>query len=806
MAQETLTELIAKISVDAAELKKGLSTAEKDVEHAGSNIKKQVEGIKKAVSGISTAWAGVGAVIVGSMGMAVKSAMDAVESENLFTVSLGENADAAREWSNQLGKSLGLNSFALRKNVGTLFTMISSMGVAKSSALDMSKGVVELANDMASFYNLPTEEAFAKLRAGLTGETEPLKRLGILVDEATIKTTALAHGIIQQGQELTQQQKVQARYLAIMEQTTAAQGDLARTIDSPTNKMRVLGSTIEEVKIVLGEHLLPAVGSVLNIFAGVVRAIGNWVAANPQLVKAIMAGTVAIGGLIAVLFAAKAAVLLLGSTTNLMFGGILLAVGLLVTGAVLLAQNWDKVSAFFAEAWSKMKIAALTAVKFILDALDRFVGFIPGLGDKIRDARKSIQQLIDKDKIAKDIKETQKNLEALTKTIKDEFSKQAAEIQSSYDQQRQAAQSARDAAIEAINKEYGIGEAAKDVSETRIEAAKRATEEAKESYKREQEAAKTRYDAEMAEVRNLYDAKLETLNLETDATVKALQDQIDAIDDQTKSEELAIMRAEEAKKLTELKAAYDSAQTAEDRAKAKAEWERFTAEIARKELLRSRDEEKTALRQQIAEARERADEKRKQIKAEEDAALASLKTKFDAEIANLTMLSERADSDLTATLARIENERLAKIKAENEKLTAEINRLDTAEKEEVQFYADQLKRANEQVDSINLIYDGLKKRYEIDIVTREITVKEGEGTRPPHRMHIPEFAQGGIVPGPIGLPQLAVVHGGEAVLPNDGLGMGITINIDSFTANSERDVDNLAEKIVRLIRARTGAK
>lgn len=107
--------------------------------------------------------------------------------------------------------------------------MTKSMGIAGDTAYDLSTSLVLLAQDMASFYNMDTEEAFVKLRAGITGETEPLKALGILVDENTVSQYAYQNGLAETGEELTQQQKVLARYYAILDQTSTAQGDLART-------------------------------------------------------------------------------------------------------------------------------------------------------------------------------------------------------------------------------------------------------------------------------------------------------------------------------------------------------------------------------------------------------------------------------------------------------------------------------------------------------------------------------------------------------------------------------------------------
>lgn len=223
--------------------------------------------------------AGVTVPIIGIGGAAIKMAMEAVESENLFEVSFEGMADSARKWSEELNERLGLNQYELRRTSATLFTMFDSMGLGEKAAFSMSTGITELAADMASFYNLPTEDAFEKLRAGIVGESEPLKRLGILVDETTVKQTAMTHGLIDQGEKMTQQQKVLARFIAITEQTGKAQGDLARTMDSPVNQLRIMKDQVKENAINLGMALLPAFTSILSIVRDLtprVEALVDW--------------------------------------------------------------------------------------------------------------------------------------------------------------------------------------------------------------------------------------------------------------------------------------------------------------------------------------------------------------------------------------------------------------------------------------------------------------------------------------------------------------------------------------------------
>ena len=238
-------------------------------------------------------------------GAAIKLGMDAVESENLFSVSMGKMADSARKWSEDLRKNLGLNSYEVRKNVGTFNVMLTSMGLTEKAAFDMSKGLTQLAYDMASFYNLNPEEAFTKLQSGISGESEPLKRLGILVNETTTKNYALTHGMLKQGKQLSETGKVAARYGTIMEATSKAQGDMARTLDSPANKMRVLQSRIQQMAIDLGTALLPAFQSLMTAFQPLIQMISNVAAwfnkLSPEtqiLAGYLIAITVAIGPLI----------------------------------------------------------------------------------------------------------------------------------------------------------------------------------------------------------------------------------------------------------------------------------------------------------------------------------------------------------------------------------------------------------------------------------------------------------------------------------------------------------------------------
>ena len=218
-------------------------------------------------------WAVLGIAAIATA--SIKMAADVIESENLYKESMGRMADATREWSKEMSKALYLNEFEVRKYVGTFNVMLLSMGIGEEQAAEMSRTMTQLTYDMASFYNLKTEEAFGKLQSGIVGMSRPLQALGILVKESTIEAYALRTGLIKEGQEMTELQKVLARYGTIMEATTKSQGDMLRTINESANVFRGLWSQVKLVAISFGDALLPAVTEVA-------KQMRDWLSANQQ--------------------------------------------------------------------------------------------------------------------------------------------------------------------------------------------------------------------------------------------------------------------------------------------------------------------------------------------------------------------------------------------------------------------------------------------------------------------------------------------------------------------------------------------
>jgi hypothetical protein len=263
------------IGADIKNLEKGLKEAEAATKKTADSIKSKLtktgESMAKVGKGLTV---GLTLPILGVGTAITKMAMDAEESENLFEVSMGNMAEAGRAWSEDLREQLGLNEYETRKMLATFNVMLDSMGLGTQEAYDMSAGLSQLAYDMASFYNLDPADAFQKLQAGISGEAEPLKRLGILINETTIQAVAYEHGIAAVGDQLTETQKVQARYLAIMEQTNKVHGDAERTQFSATNQLRRLKEELKQAGIEFGQVLIP----VLQEGIKVLRSITGWLA------------------------------------------------------------------------------------------------------------------------------------------------------------------------------------------------------------------------------------------------------------------------------------------------------------------------------------------------------------------------------------------------------------------------------------------------------------------------------------------------------------------------------------------------
>jgi len=322
-----------------------------------SRLGRAVDAFGQGAAKIGSAMTKIGAAITAGSGLSLKLAMDAEESENLFEESFGRMADAARAWSEAFSKSVGLNAYEVRRMSGTLYVMLDSMGLGEQKAYDMATAMTRLAYDMASFYNLSPDEAYEKLQAGITGEAEPLKRLGIILLDTQLKQQALKMGLDGNTQAMDEATKVAVRFAAIMDQTAKAQGDLARTMDSPTNRLRMMKSQLTEMGIEIGRTLIPAFTSLLTRVQSMIPAIERFAANHGDLIVNVSLLGAAFVALGPALMAIQPAIGILGAiggaltTIGGLLGGWPVMIGAVVAGGIALLSNWDKIKEWATNHW-----------------------------------------------------------------------------------------------------------------------------------------------------------------------------------------------------------------------------------------------------------------------------------------------------------------------------------------------------------------------------------------------------------------------------------------------------------------------
>lgn len=195
------------------------------------------------------------------------------ETVNLFTASMGQYAKEAYDFAKKASDVMGIDLSEWMQNQGVFNTIITGFGVAGDKAAFMSKNLTQLGYDLASFYNTDVASAMQKVQAGISGELEPLRRLGYDLSVAKLQEEATALGITKKVSAMDQAEKSMLRYHAIMTQVTVAQGDMARTLEAPANQLRVLKSQVNLAAREIGNLFIPALNAILPYAIAAMKAI-----------------------------------------------------------------------------------------------------------------------------------------------------------------------------------------------------------------------------------------------------------------------------------------------------------------------------------------------------------------------------------------------------------------------------------------------------------------------------------------------------------------------------------------------------
>ncbi|AYN55887.1 tape measure protein [Microbacterium phage Coltrane] len=327
------------------EIAKGLGDAgiDKDAEEAGKKAgNKFSTGMKAAITLAS------GAIVGGVtklFGDAIANASDLNEAGTAVQAVFGDATTGINKWAETAATGFGQSQLQALNAAKGFGVFGQAAGLTNEENAKFSQGLTELASDFASFHNVSPEEAIEAIGAGLRGEAEPLRKFGVLMDDASLKAKAMELGIYDGNGTLTQQQKILAANALITEQAGAAQGDFARTSDGLANQQRILDASLTDLSATVGQAFLPVMQGIIAIAQPIVQFFQD----NPSLVIAL---AVALGVLTAAIIAANIAMWAMAANPIvLLIMAIVVAVGLLIAAIVWLVLEWDNVVKWATEVW-----------------------------------------------------------------------------------------------------------------------------------------------------------------------------------------------------------------------------------------------------------------------------------------------------------------------------------------------------------------------------------------------------------------------------------------------------------------------
>lgn len=266
-------QAVNKATADLNKMERQLGQNAQTIKDYGNNqiiaaknseeLKLAQEKLKDAFKVVAAAAAVGGAAVLAFTKKGIDLASDLQEVQNVVDTTFGSKSSVIDDWSKKAAQSFGMSELSAKQFNGTLGAMLKSMGLTSEEVLNMSTAMVGLSGDMASFYNLDIQEAFEKIRSGISGETEPLKQLGINMSVANLQAFSLSQGIKKSYDKMSQSEQVMLRYNYLMKATADAQGDFAKTSDSYANQQRILKLELDNLAASLGQKLLPQLNALM---------------------------------------------------------------------------------------------------------------------------------------------------------------------------------------------------------------------------------------------------------------------------------------------------------------------------------------------------------------------------------------------------------------------------------------------------------------------------------------------------------------------------------------------------------------
>jgi hypothetical protein len=334
--------ILVQIAADVSQLKAGLAQAEASIKGMNSTVVTANTGMQNMVASAKRMAGAMGVAFAGTQIMqfgkdVIMSASSMNESVSKINVVFGQGAAEVLKFGESAAKSMGLSNQQAIEAAGTYGNLFQAFGIGQTQAQTMSTSLVQLAADLASFNNTSVDDALVALRSGLSGETEPLKRFGVALNETTLKAKAFEMGFGKIKGAMDPAIKAQVTYALVMEQTKLAQGDYARTASGTANTMKTLSAQFADAKVAIGDLVLPAFNALLTVTGAIIpiiQSMATYFKENSDALK-IYAGIVAFA--VGSFYAYKAA--LVAVTIAQQVWGIVLAVSRGATLASIASTN-----------------------------------------------------------------------------------------------------------------------------------------------------------------------------------------------------------------------------------------------------------------------------------------------------------------------------------------------------------------------------------------------------------------------------------------------------------------------------------
>lgn len=384
----------ANIEQARAELQNAAAAAynlEDGLDSAGDKLNRGTKEADALTSALKKAASVAAAIGIGKLvSDAIEYASDLQEVQNVVDVTFGKKS-AINEWAQQTLDAVGLNELSAKKYAGTMGAMLKSSGITGAAVESMSATLTELAGDMASFYNLSGEEAFTKIRSGISGEIEPLKQLGINMSVANMEAYALSQGIDASYDSMTQAEQIMLRYNYLLSATKDAQGDFNRTQDSYANQLKLVQENWKQLTGELAQHALPILAELLQFLNNIMGSLEEYAPALETVAWGIVIITAAIAGYKTGVYLATNAQVLFNAALN---ACPLILIITLITGVIAALAAWAQKVGSLELAWMILCDAIMTKTEWLGNSvLEILQEMVNGAIDIINDFIKALNYI-----------------------------------------------------------------------------------------------------------------------------------------------------------------------------------------------------------------------------------------------------------------------------------------------------------------------------------------------------------------------------------------------------------------------------